>query len=712
MNKNMRFLRSDPCQESYSGGPLNGLSVTNGYDQWLRRTNVVLRLGGSSLHSAGYSYGEASRLRAVLSGSASATYSYLANSPLVSQIAFTNNGVQRMVTSRQYDLLNRLENIKSVPAASPAVSFDYTYNPANQRTLRRETDASYWRYEYDSLGQVVSGKKYWSDGTPVAGQQFQYAFDDIGNRLATKAGGDENGANFRTNAYYPNLLNQYTSRTVPGAADVIGVSLATNTITVNSLVPYRKGEYFRKELPVNNTTAALWTNITVAANGQTAVSGNIWVARTPESFYYDLDGNLTNDGRWIYTWDAENRLVSLKPNTGVGPQSKLAFDYDVRGRRIRKQVWDNAAGTGNPTNDSRFVYDGWNLLGTLNSSLALVNGYTWGLDLSGSSQGAGGVGGLLWTYDSLALNGQPSTHLAAFDGNGNVATLVNVADGTESARYEYGPFGEVIRKTGAMANAMPFRFSTKYQDDETDLVYYGFRYYAAARGTWLSRDPIEEEGGECLYGAGANNLVNDYDILGKQHIGNLYYGRVINVLYNGQQAGYLYVSIYARNPFSGRVAPNQRVGAVLRIEQHLDCDCGGCFKWRQHFSQRYDDHFTSLDHTADLWKYLPENVTEMHDILDIDYRNEYTSDWYTPMTGEVPGCGYTFSDQPSQYPAMYYGEPEVTRVAVTFFLELVHVDNCSQTSGGDTVVDMRWGFWYTARGVWLFGNHKPGPPYE
>ena len=35
---------------------------------------------------------------------------------------------------------------------------------------------------------------------------------------------------------------------------------------------------------------------------------------------------------------------------------------------------------------------------------------------------------------------------------------------------EYGPFGEFIRATGPMAKANPFRFSTKYQDDETDLV--------------------------------------------------------------------------------------------------------------------------------------------------------------------------------------------------------------------------------------------------
>ena len=56
-----------------------------------------------------------------------------------------------------------------------------------------------------------------------------------------------------------------------------------------------------------------------------------------------------------------------------------------------------------------------------------------------------------------------------------------------------GPFGEVIRATGPMAKTNPFRFSTKYQDDETDLLYYGYRYYTASTGRWLSKDPLGDE---------------------------------------------------------------------------------------------------------------------------------------------------------------------------------------------------------------------------
>jgi len=83
----------------------------------------------------------------------------------------------------------------------------------------------------------------------------------------------------------------------------------------------------------------------------------------------------------------------------------------------------------------------------------------------------------------------------AYDGNGNVAALVSTVGGTNSAQYEYGPFGEVIRSTGPMARSNPFRFSTKFQDDETDLVYYPpTRYCIPSTGRWTSRDPVNEQG--------------------------------------------------------------------------------------------------------------------------------------------------------------------------------------------------------------------------
>ncbi|NCC60832.1 MAG: RHS repeat-associated core domain-containing protein [Verrucomicrobiae bacterium] len=82
-----------------------------------------------------------------------------------------------------------------------------------------------------------------------------------------------------------------------------------------------------------------------------------------------------------------------------------------------------------------------------------------------------------------------------------------------------GPFGEVFCSVGDMAKVNPFQFSTKYTDSETDLVYYGYRYYSPALGRWLSRDPIEERGGLNLYAFVNNDPVNRWDKLGLQGMG-------------------------------------------------------------------------------------------------------------------------------------------------------------------------------------------------
>ena len=92
---------------------------------------------------------------------------------------------------------------------------------------------------------MTTGKKYFSDGTPVPGQQFEYAHDDIGNRTSTKTGGDSKGSSvsLRSATYQANTLNQYTNRTVPNAFDLLDASHATNSVTINgSAADYRRRE--------------------------------------------------------------------------------------------------------------------------------------------------------------------------------------------------------------------------------------------------------------------------------------------------------------------------------------------------------------------------------------------------------------------------------------------------------------------------------------
>ena len=141
--------------------------------------------------------------------------------------------------------------------------------------------------------------------------------------------------------------------------------------------------------------------------------------------------------------------------------------------------------------------------------------HTWGLDLSQSLHGAGGVGGLLGVEELSGTH--TGVYHFVYDANGNVSEVLDSA-GSIAAHYEYSPFGEVVRSSGSYADANPFRFSTKYWDDETGLYFYGYRHYDPATGRWLNRDPIGELGGLNLYAFVKNRPLNVLDFLGLDSI--------------------------------------------------------------------------------------------------------------------------------------------------------------------------------------------------
>ncbi len=387
--------------ETYSGNILNGLEVTNAFDSLYRPSGVGAGIAGTQYQ---YGYDNASRLASVSDGTYSANYSYLANSPLVSQILFKQSSATRMTTTKYYDYLNRMTSVASVPASGATPwSFGYSYNSANQRTQINQTDGSHWNYGYDALGQVTSGYRYWADGTPVAGEQFQYGFDTIGNRTSTLSGGDQNGNNLRAASYAYNSLNEYTSRTVPGGFDVLGQANASASVMVNGVATYRHDEFYQSLVTVTNGSGPVWQSVTVAGTaGSLSVTnaGHILVHPAAESFWYDLDGNLLSDGCWTNTWDGENRLIAIQSVSAVPTNTwkKLNFAYDYMGRRTRKIVstWNGSAYAAQSTNI--FLYDGWNLIAELNgANNSLIRSYIWGTDLSGSMQGREAWAGCWWS---------------------------------------------------------------------------------------------------------------------------------------------------------------------------------------------------------------------------------------------------------------------------------------------------------------------------
>ncbi len=203
-------------------------------------------------------------------------------------------------------------------------------------------------------------------------------------------------------------------------------------------------------------------------------------------------------------------MIAVIPISPAEGDKKVTFAHDYMGRRVKKTVFVYASSKWQIFEERLFDYDGWNMVEEIVDDGATQKNryFVWGLDLSGSLQGAGGIGGLLAMVD----NG--NTYHYFYDANGNVSQLVNAANGQILAHYEFDPFGNTVYQSGSMANTDPFRHATQYLDTETGLIAYKLRYYSSELGRWINRNPIGKEGGFNLYSFVKNNCVTMIDLNG------------------------------------------------------------------------------------------------------------------------------------------------------------------------------------------------------
>lgn len=376
-------------------------------------------------YGVGYGYDDFGRFASLaISNGVQFDYSYVPDSDLLAGWSVSNGAAAAYAYEPNRNLRTEVANTFD---GDPISSFAYTYDAADRRTQRVDSEAVTNVFGYNLRSELVSAA--------MDTNLYAYAYDTIGNR-------QQASANEVTNVYEANELNQYTD------------------IDEGAFMPT-----------------------------------------------YDADGNMLSYGTKIYTWDAENRLVTVAPRILITGSRIYDFVYDYMGRRVKKterrhtmlaSTWVKRA----------FDYDGWNLIREKIETGGVIstNHYVWGLDLSGTLQGAGGVGGLLMQSHSDA----DSSWFSFCDANGNVTDLVD-DEGTAVAHYEYDPFGNTLIKLGDNADLNPFRFSSKYWDSETGLYYYGFRYYSPIYGRWVNRDPINERGGVNTYAFTINNLINKAD---------------------------------------------------------------------------------------------------------------------------------------------------------------------------------------------------------
>ena len=460
------------------------------------------------------------------------TYSYLANTEFVSGYTATNSN-NFSVTCQMDPVRPLVTSVQGSTGGSVVTEFDYTYNTKNQRLTTTQKGSAYAdyfsgasytnvynKYIYDSFGELTSATMYTGGNTPIPGRVFQYQYDQIGNRTYAGETGTQDDNQVVANSLneYQSIENQMTR--VLGNTN-IGVNASVSGAKTAQLDRNFAADYFP-----SNTSQPVYSSVSVSAGGSNATN-NFLIQALTQTPTYDADGNLTNDsvsgstnnGAWTYSYDGENRLQSVISNlTGSGYANytalKLTFVYDYLGRRVRKWV-QNAGGTSTIL-DHRFIYSGNKLLAETDSTGKVVRSYSWGPGGSNST-------GSLIELTNFAYNGSSISTTDYFptsdgNGNGNVASLVRSYDGNVSAVYEYGPFGETLRRESPTSDTSvsdnSFRFASNYTDAETGLIYYGHRYYSPGLGRFINRDPIGEAGGVNLYGFCGNDPINRFDVNG------------------------------------------------------------------------------------------------------------------------------------------------------------------------------------------------------
>ncbi len=420
------------------------VTLTRSLDAFTRL--AVLGVCGTS---ATYSYDGENRLSDIVRPEAGAAYRYTNGFVAGYTLTLTNGNVFCRAVGRdphRQELIVTVSNLFNGVFVSGA---GYGHDLLGRRTGRIDTvpgSSVTNSFGYNARSEVTNAVQ--------GADHYAYCYDSIGNRMATTE-------NTKNTEYLANELNQYTQISVPSVSSVV------------------------------NPT-------------------------------YDADGNMRWDGRMWHTWDAENRLTRSEPGWDGATNGAVMVDnrYDYRHRRCSKTVRRlSGRGAGYPFDPSQggtwdvveartFIYDGWNLTAEVvvdaQAGTTNVTRYLWGPDVSGTLQGAGGVGGL------LAVIRSDGTFFPCYDANGNVTDYVDV-NGTVRAHYEYSPFGETIAQSGDLADTFTFRFSTKYWDAETRSYYYGYRHYAPKFGCWFNRDPIGERGGRNLYGFVGNDPVGKRD---------------------------------------------------------------------------------------------------------------------------------------------------------------------------------------------------------
>jgi RHS repeat-associated protein len=241
---------------------------------------------------------------------------------------------------------------------------------------------------------------------------------------------------------------------------------------------------------------------------------------------HDLLGNRLQDGRYLYQWDALNRLVEMQAYQASGRFKVVGdawrFAYRADGLRVKK-VWHTpievapaeAVASGpskarTEEEEAKPVYIGHEVDYLYDGQMPVCEQeYEDGVlqQTRVNFLGARGIEAVV-TIDHTRGNAVALRWLL-YDGHGNLVRLM-APDYTLSAFQWRGVWGEVQSSLGT---GRGYCANLGHPEDEAGLVYMRARYYEPATGRFISEDPSQDGVNWYLYTDG--NPVNKVDVDGR-----------------------------------------------------------------------------------------------------------------------------------------------------------------------------------------------------
>jgi RHS repeat-associated protein len=221
------------------------------------------------------------------------------------------------------------------------------------------------------------------------------------------------------------------------------------------------------------------------------------------TYTFDPNGNLATKTvgtrTWTYQTNRLNQIVSI-----TDPDQNIAkFTYDPSGKRLTKRIESKSK----KAKIFRFFYLGDTEIGSVDEKGVIVE-----LKIPGNPNNP--------EAPSIAIEIRKEIYVPLYDLQGNITCLLDPQRRKVVETYRYSVYGEeeIINDMGRSVSdssvGNPWRYKGKRVDKEMGLMYFGYRYYDAQVGRWVSPDPLGAIDGPNLYAYARNNPMKYVDYFG------------------------------------------------------------------------------------------------------------------------------------------------------------------------------------------------------